>query len=170
MIFSFTSSLFSLIVFLSALLFLLLNRFLLMLYLLCQSKSCGACHFSLDLLIELLYSILWYQLLDFLSISLWVCLWTTNTTFSHRSDLLTGPDGDDKRPPTPFQRSVGVQTDYRESETQTDSYTPDHLVRPGTASPELLTLATLTWGKSHKYNYSHIYLMHYIDTFIWCII
>ncbi|KAK9969690.1 hypothetical protein ABG768_027842 [Culter alburnus] len=64
-----------------------------------------------------------------------------------KSDLLTAPDGDDKRPPTPFQRSVGVQTDYRESDTQTDPYTPDHVVRPGTASPELLTLATLTWGR-----------------------
>jgi len=47
---------------------------------------------------------------------------------------------------------VGVQTDYRESETQTDPYSPDYVVRPGTASPELLTLATLTWGKPHKYN------------------
>lgn len=72
--------------------------------------------------------------------------------FTLRSDLLTAPDGDDKRTPTPFQRSVGVQTDYRESETQTDPYTPDHVIHPGTASPELLTLATLTWGKPHKYN------------------
>ncbi|KAK7168742.1 hypothetical protein R3I93_004903 [Phoxinus phoxinus] len=63
-----------------------------------------------------------------------------------KSDLLSAPNGDDKQPPTPFHRSVGVQTDYRESETQTDPYTPDHVVRPGTASPELLTLATLTWG------------------------
>uniref|UniRef100_A0A8C2BY39 Cilia- and flagella-associated protein 91 n=1 Tax=Cyprinus carpio TaxID=7962 RepID=A0A8C2BY39_CYPCA len=43
-------------------------------------------------------------------------------------------------------RSVGVQTDYRESETQTDPFTPDYAVRPGTAPTELLTLATLTWG------------------------
>ncbi|XP_039539069.1 cilia- and flagella-associated protein 91 isoform X2 [Pimephales promelas] len=62
-----------------------------------------------------------------------------------KSDLLSDPNGD-KRPPTPFHRSVGVQTDYRESETQTDPYSPDYVVRPGTASPELLTLATLTWG------------------------
>ncbi|KAA0715980.1 Cilia- and flagella-associated protein 91 [Triplophysa tibetana] len=64
-----------------------------------------------------------------------------------KSNLLSSPDGDEKRPPTPFQRSVGVQTDYRESETQTDPYTPDYVLRPGTAPPELLTLATLTWGR-----------------------
>uniref|UniRef100_A0A8C2KYV0 Cilia- and flagella-associated protein 91 n=1 Tax=Cyprinus carpio TaxID=7962 RepID=A0A8C2KYV0_CYPCA len=63
------------------------------------------------------------------------------------SDLLSASDGDEKRSPTPFQRSVGVQTDYRESETQTDPFTPDYAVRPGTAPPELLTLATLTWGR-----------------------
>ncbi|XP_018965763.2 cilia- and flagella-associated protein 91 [Cyprinus carpio] len=64
-----------------------------------------------------------------------------------KSDLLSASDGDEKRSPTPFQRSVGVQTDYRESETQTDPFTPDYAVRPGTAPPELLTLATLTWGR-----------------------
>uniref|UniRef100_A0A8C1FN72 Cilia- and flagella-associated protein 91 n=1 Tax=Cyprinus carpio carpio TaxID=630221 RepID=A0A8C1FN72_CYPCA len=36
--------------------------------------------------------------------------------------------------------NVGVQTDYRESETQTDHFTPDYAVRPGTAPTELLTL------------------------------
>uniref|UniRef100_A0A8C1B0L6 Cilia- and flagella-associated protein 91 n=1 Tax=Cyprinus carpio carpio TaxID=630221 RepID=A0A8C1B0L6_CYPCA len=64
-----------------------------------------------------------------------------------KSDLLSASDGDEKRSPTPFQRSVGVQTDYRESETQTDPFTPDYAVCPGTAPPELLTLATLTWGR-----------------------
>uniref|UniRef100_A0A672RTP6 Cilia- and flagella-associated protein 91 n=1 Tax=Sinocyclocheilus grahami TaxID=75366 RepID=A0A672RTP6_SINGR len=64
-----------------------------------------------------------------------------------QSDLLSASYGDEKRSPTPFQRSVGVQTDYRESETQTDPFTPDYAVRPGTAPPELLTLATLTWGR-----------------------
>lgn len=77
------------------------------------------------------------------------------TCLAHRSNLLSSPDGDEKRPPTPFQRSVGVQTDYRESETQTDPYTPDYVLRPGTAPPELLTLATLTWGE-----YSYIYIRH----------
>lgn len=41
---------------------------------------------------------------------------------------------------------MGVQTDYRDSEAQTDPYTPEYVVRPGTTPPELLTLATLTWG------------------------
>ncbi|XP_051564471.1 cilia- and flagella-associated protein 91 [Myxocyprinus asiaticus] len=63
-----------------------------------------------------------------------------------KSNLLSAPDGDEKCTHTPFQRSVGIQTDYRESETQTDPYTPNYVVRPGTAPPELLTLATLTWG------------------------
>lgn len=135
---------FSSIFFLSVLLFLSLNRFLLMLYLLCQSKSNGACHFSLALLV--IYSIpMIYQKLNFLTIFLYICLYT----LSHRSDLLSASDGDGKRSLTPFQRSVGVQTDYRESETQTDPFTPDYVVRPGTAPPELLTLATLTWGKQH---------------------
>uniref|UniRef100_A0A672TFX9 Cilia- and flagella-associated protein 91 n=1 Tax=Sinocyclocheilus grahami TaxID=75366 RepID=A0A672TFX9_SINGR len=67
--------------------------------------------------------------------------------FFERSDLLSASDGDEKWSPTPFQRSVGVQTDYRESETQTDPFTPEYAVRPGTAPPELLTLATLTWGR-----------------------
>ncbi|XP_056321628.1 cilia- and flagella-associated protein 91 [Danio aesculapii] len=62
-----------------------------------------------------------------------------------KSDLLYS-DGDDKRSPSPFQRSVAVQTDYRESETQTDPYSPNYVLRPGTTSPELLTLATFTWG------------------------
>ncbi|XP_055072320.2 cilia- and flagella-associated protein 91 isoform X1 [Misgurnus anguillicaudatus] len=64
-----------------------------------------------------------------------------------KSDLFSSPDGEEKCTRTPFQRSVGVQTDYRESETQTDPYTPDYVLRPGTAPPELLTLATLTWGR-----------------------
>lgn len=38
-----------------------------------------------------------------------------------------------------------VQTDYRDSEAQTDPYTPEYVVRPG-SQPELLTLATLSYG------------------------
>lgn len=51
------------------------------------------------------------------------------------------------RPATPLHRTVMTQTDYRESEAQTDPYTPEYVVRPG-AQPELLTLATLSYGKS----------------------
>ncbi|XP_041067639.1 cilia- and flagella-associated protein 91 [Carcharodon carcharias] len=43
-------------------------------------------------------------------------------------------------------RTVGVQTDYRDSETQTEPYSPEYVVRPGSA-PELLTLAALKFGR-----------------------
>jgi len=42
-------------------------------------------------------------------------------------------------------RSVHVQTDYRDSETQTDPYSPEYVIQPGT-EPELLTLATLSYS------------------------
>ncbi|XP_053733216.1 cilia- and flagella-associated protein 91 isoform X1 [Synchiropus splendidus] len=44
-------------------------------------------------------------------------------------------------------RTVGVQTDYRESETQTEPYSPEYAVKPGTTPAELLSLAVLTWGR-----------------------
>ncbi|XP_037646327.1 cilia- and flagella-associated protein 91 isoform X1 [Sebastes umbrosus] len=50
-----------------------------------------------------------------------------------------------KQQPTHF--TVGVQTDYRESETQTDPYSPEYRVRPGTTPSELLQLAALSWGR-----------------------
>lgn len=46
----------------------------------------------------------------------------------------------------PLTRSVHVQTDYRDSEAQTEPYSPEYVVRPG-SQPELLTLASLTYGK-----------------------
>ena len=42
-------------------------------------------------------------------------------------------------------RNVMIQTDYRDSEAQTDPYSPEYVVRPG-SQPELLTLASLTYG------------------------
>ena len=42
-------------------------------------------------------------------------------------------------------RSVHVQTDYRDSETQTEPYSPEYVIQPGT-EPELLTLATLSYS------------------------
>jgi hypothetical protein len=45
----------------------------------------------------------------------------------------------------PAAKNVGTQSDYRESDAQTDPYTPDYTVRPGSA-PELLTLVSLAWG------------------------
>ena len=52
---------------------------------------------------------------------------------------------DIERPPTPATRTVEVQTDYRDSEAQTDPYTPEFVVRPG-SQPELLTLSSLLHG------------------------
>lgn len=46
----------------------------------------------------------------------------------------------------PTHITVAVQTDYRESETQTDPYSPDYVIEPGTTPSELLQLAALTWG------------------------
>ncbi|XP_054858661.1 cilia- and flagella-associated protein 91 isoform X2 [Eublepharis macularius] len=43
-------------------------------------------------------------------------------------------------------QTVGTQTDYRDSEAQTDPYSPEYVVSSGSI-PELLTLATLTWGR-----------------------
>lgn len=49
--------------------------------------------------------------------------------------------------PQPTHVTVGVQTDYRESEAQTDPYSPEYVVPPGASPSELLQLAALTWGK-----------------------
>lgn len=42
--------------------------------------------------------------------------------------------------------TVGVQTDYRESEAETDPYSLKYVVQRGTAPSELLHLAALSWG------------------------
>ncbi|XP_035170659.1 cilia- and flagella-associated protein 91 [Oxyura jamaicensis] len=46
----------------------------------------------------------------------------------------------------PKLRTLGTQTDYRDGEAQTDPYSPEYVVPSGSV-PELLTLATLTWGR-----------------------
>uniref|UniRef100_A0A8C2U3F9 Cilia- and flagella-associated protein 91 n=1 Tax=Coturnix japonica TaxID=93934 RepID=A0A8C2U3F9_COTJA len=46
----------------------------------------------------------------------------------------------------PKIRTFGTQTDYRDGEAQTDPYSPEYVVRSGSV-PELLMLATLTWGR-----------------------
>uniref|UniRef100_A0A8C5TGJ7 Cilia- and flagella-associated protein 91 n=1 Tax=Malurus cyaneus samueli TaxID=2593467 RepID=A0A8C5TGJ7_9PASS len=43
-------------------------------------------------------------------------------------------------------RTLGIQTDYRDGEAQTDPYSPEYIVRSGSV-PEILALATLTWGR-----------------------
>ncbi|NXL94756.1 CFA91 protein, partial [Alectura lathami] len=42
--------------------------------------------------------------------------------------------------------TLGTQTNYRDGEAQTDPYSPEYVVPSGSV-PELLTLATLTWGR-----------------------
>ncbi len=54
--------------------------------------------------------------------------------------------GGDSAEKLPTHFTVGVQTDYRESEAQTDPYSPEYVIQPGTTPSELLQLAALTWG------------------------
>lgn len=49
------------------------------------------------------------------------------------------------RPQSAFMKTIATQTDYRDGEAQTDPYTPEYVVKPGT-QPELLTLITLSYG------------------------
>nr|XP_056704341.1 cilia- and flagella-associated protein 91 [Euleptes europaea] len=51
-----------------------------------------------------------------------------------------------ERPSYLNSQTVGTQTDYRDNEAQTDPYSPEYVVSSGSI-PELLTLATLTWGR-----------------------
>lgn len=67
-----------------------------------------------------------------------------NPMFFHREEFVSSLENNTIQPPTHV--SVGVQTDYRESETQTDPYSPEYVIKPGTTPSELLTLAALTWG------------------------
>jgi hypothetical protein len=65
-----------------------------------------------------------------------------------------GPPGqanDPLEPPpavsTELTRSIAVQTQYRETEAQTDPYTPDYTIRPGEKEPEVLSLAALSYQR-----------------------
>lgn len=51
-----------------------------------------------------------------------------------------------KYPPVLSKYTVGTQTDYRDADVQTDPYSPEYVVYQDSI-PELLTLATLTWGR-----------------------
>ena len=46
----------------------------------------------------------------------------------------------------PKHRTICTQTDYRDESCQTDPYSPDYVIKPG-VQPELLTLATLSYGQ-----------------------
>lgn len=46
----------------------------------------------------------------------------------------------------PLAKNVEIQTDYRESGTQTDPFTPDYVIERG-QTPEVLTIAHLNYGR-----------------------
>merc|ERR1719204_2632482 len=48
--------------------------------------------------------------------------------------------------PEPASKTVGTQSLYRESDTQTDPYSPDYFVQAG-HNPEVLTLMNLAYGQ-----------------------
>ncbi|KAB1283095.1 Cilia- and flagella-associated protein 91 [Camelus dromedarius] len=65
---------------------------------------------------------------------------------ANRAEPYTFPPPSAKYLPVPSKYTVGTQTDYRDAEVQTDPYSPEYVVCQDTI-PELLTLATLTWGR-----------------------
>ncbi|XP_060006517.1 cilia- and flagella-associated protein 91 isoform X1 [Lagenorhynchus albirostris] len=65
---------------------------------------------------------------------------------STRAEPYTFPPPSTKCLPIPSKYTVGTQTDYRDAEVQTDPYSPEYIVCQNSI-PELLTLATLTWGR-----------------------
>ncbi|XP_040340535.1 cilia- and flagella-associated protein 91 isoform X4 [Herpailurus yagouaroundi] len=63
-----------------------------------------------------------------------------------KTEPYTFPTTSAKYPSIPSKCTVGTQTDYRDAEVQTDPYSPEYVVCQESI-PELLTLATLTWGR-----------------------
>ncbi|ETE67009.1 AMY-1-associating protein expressed in testis 1, partial [Ophiophagus hannah] len=62
-----------------------------------------------------------------------------------KPELQSHPAKSKDKPAYLISRTVETQTDYRDGEAQTDPYSPEYIV-PSGSIPELLTLATLTWG------------------------
>ncbi|XP_006884379.1 PREDICTED: protein MAATS1 [Elephantulus edwardii] len=56
------------------------------------------------------------------------------------------PAASTKYQPIPSKCTVSTQTDFRDADVQTDPYSPEYIVCQDSI-PELLTLATLTWGR-----------------------
>uniref|UniRef100_A0A4X1T349 Cilia- and flagella-associated protein 91 n=1 Tax=Sus scrofa TaxID=9823 RepID=A0A4X1T349_PIG len=65
---------------------------------------------------------------------------------STRAEPYTFPSPSTKYSPIPSKYTVSTQTDYRDGEAQTDPYSPEYVICQDSI-PELLTLATLTWGR-----------------------
>lgn len=76
--------------------------------------------------------------------SCWVLIF--KIIFPFRTEPYTFPRAPTKYPPIPSKCTVGTQTDYRDGEVQTDPYSPEYVVCQDSI-PELLTLASLTWGE-----------------------
>eukprot|EP00938_MAST-03A_sp_MAST-3A-sp1_P007406 g7406.t1 len=51
-----------------------------------------------------------------------------------------------ERRPGEKTRTVGVQTKYRDSEAQTDPFTPKFILKPGKSRPEVLSISNLTFS------------------------
>ena len=49
--------------------------------------------------------------------------------------------------PEPLTKTVGTQSDFRESETQTNPYTSAYVLPSDASEPEVLTLTSLTYGQ-----------------------
>ncbi|XP_054407412.1 cilia- and flagella-associated protein 91 isoform X1 [Pongo abelii] len=63
-----------------------------------------------------------------------------------KAEPYTFPPTSTKHLSIPSKSTVGTQTDYRDADVQTDPYSPEYVVCQDSI-PELLTLATLTWGR-----------------------
>jgi hypothetical protein len=49
--------------------------------------------------------------------------------------------------PPPRTKTIEIQTDYRESEAQTDPFTPDYIINPNQPEPEVLSITNLSYGR-----------------------
>ncbi|KAJ3159940.1 Cilia- and flagella-associated protein 91 [Geranomyces michiganensis] len=75
----------------------------------------------------------------------------TQIVYARRPVLVTGESGGSGETEVrePATRTVAMQTVYRESDTQTDPYSPEYTLQPsceGSQPPELLSLMTLTYA------------------------
>jgi hypothetical protein len=72
----------------------------------------------------------------------------TVTTFS---SVVTEEGRELSEESAPSLQNRSTQTDYRESETQTTPWAPP-VFTCCTSTPELLTLASLSWGEYNEYH------------------
>ncbi|KAG4093259.1 hypothetical protein H8356DRAFT_1277807 [Neocallimastix lanati (nom. inval.)] len=70
----------------------------------------------------------------------------SNNKYKNKDDDVNNTNDSDQENNIPKSRTIGIQTLYRENETQTDPYSPEYIIKPGSSPPEILALATLTYG------------------------